>query len=103
MSADERASLSRREIRMTKPLDLKPHPDVVFRRLGERTVLVHLRTNTIFELNPTGTRVWELIQEGLNSSTLLERLSREYDVDRRSLETDVEDLLSSLSAAGLIS
>ena len=43
-----------------------PNPDVVSRRLGDDTVLVHLKTNRIFALNPTGARFWELLLEGMN-------------------------------------
>ena len=44
---------------------LRPSEHVVSSRLGDVGLLVHLKTNQIFELNTTGLRVWELIGEGL--------------------------------------
>ena len=46
------------------------HPDVVFRRLGEQMVLVHLSTNQVFELNTTGATI-EVTQESV-VATLME-------------------------------
>ena len=43
---------------------LRHSEHVVSSRLGDAGVLVHLRTNQIFELNATGVRIWELIGEG---------------------------------------
>ena len=40
-------------------------PEVISKRLGETSVLVDVRTTRIFELNRTGTRVWELLPEGV--------------------------------------
>jgi len=40
---------------------LKPAPEVLARRLPGGAVLVHMRTNRIFELNETGARIWELL------------------------------------------
>jgi PqqD family protein of HPr-rel-A system len=79
------------------------NPDVEFRRLGERMVLVHLASNQVFELNNTGARVWELLQAGADTEEILERLSEEFEVDPKQLRRDVIDLLEELKTAGLIS
>ena len=79
-----------------------PDPDVVFKRLDDRMVLVHLKSNQIFELNSTGARVWELLQEGVSSDTLLNRLKAEFEIDPATLRTEIESLLSELTSEGLI-
>src|SRR5215207_8182687 len=43
---------------------LRLDPNVVAQRIGDDVVLVHLRTNRIFELNATGGRVWALLAAG---------------------------------------
>ncbi len=79
-----------------------PNPDVVFKRLDDRMVLVHLGTNQIFELNDTGARVWELLQEGITGDALLDRLAAEFDVDSKTLQDEINALLSDLHNEGLI-
>ncbi len=79
-----------------------PNPDVVFKRLENRMVLVHLATNRIFELNHTGARAWELLQEGATVNDLLERLADEFEVDESTLRTEVDALFSELVNEGLI-
>ena len=47
-------------------LVLRPNPEVIAKRLDQTTVLVDISTSRIFELNETGTRIWELLGQGLN-------------------------------------
>jgi hypothetical protein len=82
---------------------LKLNPDVEFRRLGERMVLVHLSSNQVFELNSTGARVWELLEEGVGKEQLLKILTDEFEVGPEQLRQDVDDLIRDLKSAGLIS
>lgn len=77
------------------------NPDVVFKRLEDRMVLVHLTTNQIFELNSTGARVWELLQDGITGDALFDRLNAEFEVDSETVRREVETLLSELITAGL--
>jgi len=79
-----------------------PNPDVVFKRLEDRMVLVHLGTNQIFELNDTGARVWELLQEGIRVDALVDHLTGEFEVDPSSLRTEIEALLSDFLSEGLV-
>jgi hypothetical protein len=65
-------------------------------------VLIHLRTNQIYELNAQGARVWQLIQDGLDRQAIVEALGREFEADPGRLEADVDVLLSRLADAGLV-
>jgi hypothetical protein len=66
-------------------------------------VLVNLRTNRIFELNRTGARLWELLEEAPSESQIVERLLAEFEVPQEQLEGEVRALLDSLLDEGLIS
>ena len=79
-----------------------PNPDVVFKRLEDRMVLVHLATNQIFELNSTGARVWELLREGISGDTLVDRMVAEFEVDASTLRTEIEALISELADQNLV-
>lgn len=81
---------------------LRPQPDVVSRRLDDRTVLVNLRTNRIFELNRTGARFWELLGEGSSEAQIVEGLIAEFEVPKEEVEREVRGLIDSLLDEGLI-
>jgi hypothetical protein len=98
-SADDRTQ-GRLPIAMKDAYTL--NPDVVFKRLEDRMVLVHLATNRIFELNHTGARVWELLQEGITGDDLIDHLKAEFEVDPSTLRTEIEALISELANEGLI-
>ncbi len=60
---------------------VRPVPGVSARRLNTTGVLVHLRTNNIFELNDTGMRVWELLASHTTVDAIPGILAEEFDVD----------------------
>ena len=78
------------------------HPEVVARRLGDSLVLVNLTSNHIYELNATGARTVELIQNGAGRDELVAQLSSEFDSDRSAIAGDVDRLVGELEQAGLI-
>lgn len=79
-----------------------PSPDVVSRRLGDEIVLVHLKTNRIFSLSPTGARLWELLSAGSNRREIEDRLHEEYDVSRDAVSAEIDSLVSMLEAEALV-
>ena len=81
---------------------IRQNPQVVSSRIGDAGVLVHLETNRIFELNPTGVRIWELAAEGRTIGEIEETLLREFDVTPERARTELAQLVSALSREGLI-
>lgn len=77
-------------------------PDVVTRRLGDRLVVVCLRTNRIFELNFTGARIWELVGEGRDEDDIVAVLVKEFHVTPEIAAREIGDLKRRLLDAGLI-
>ena len=84
-------------------MQLRPHPDVVWRRLDEEVVLVHLKTNRIYSLNPTAARFWELLSEGLDRQSLELVMLKELDVTEIQLRDELDSLIAELSREGLVS
>jgi hypothetical protein len=76
--------------------------DVVSSRMGDTGVLVHLRTNRIFEVNATGLRIWELAAEGRTLLDIKERLQREFEVEPERLEMELMALVAELSREGML-
>jgi hypothetical protein len=82
---------------------LRPNPDVIAKRLDQTSVLVHIPTNRIFELNETGSRVWEMIGESLNADQIVRRLADEFEVEEAQAADEVTELLTRLRDEGLLS
>jgi hypothetical protein len=61
-----------------------------------------LETNQIYDLNQTGYRVWQLIQQGLDYPVLLDQIAREFEVDPSRLAKEVDALIAHLSAERLL-
>ncbi len=74
----------------------------MFRRLGDRMVLIHLHTNEIFDLNETSARLWELLAGGGDVSAVETQLGEEFDVDADQLHREVTATLSTLAQNDLI-
>jgi hypothetical protein len=80
-----------------------PSPDVLFQNLGGEAVLLDLKTETYFGLNPVGTRMWELITGGdTRLGDAVDTLLGEFDVERERLQADLLRLAGELAAAGLV-
>ena len=81
---------------------IRQSAQVVSSQLGDAGVLVHLRTNRIFEVNATGLRIWELAGQGRTLGEIEDTLCGEFDVDPARLRTELLDLVSDLSREGLL-
>jgi hypothetical protein len=83
-------------------LVLHQNPDVIAKRLDQATVLVDISTSRIFELNETGTRVWELLGQGLNVEQIVQHLVSEFEVEDSQAAEELKTLLSQLRDQGLV-
>lgn len=81
---------------------LRPAPRVLHRRVGADSVLLDVASGRYFELNPTGTRVWELLAQGPTRTELVAVLEAEFEADAGELAADLESLLGELLDRGLL-
>ena len=77
-------------------------PDVIAQSLGDETILVHLDTNLMFDLNRTASRLWELAQCRLTREQIEAKLIAEFAVDAPELTREVDQLLRALHDRKLI-
>ncbi len=75
---------------------------MVGQRLDDVLVVVHLETNRIHELNRTGARFWELLQDEPDIEQIEERLVEEFDVSRAELRAEIDRLIAELEAERLV-
>ena len=78
-----------------------PHT-ILFQELAGEAVLLNLETGTYFGLDPVGTRIWQLLQQNGQLQHILSCLLSEFDTDRKRLRADLLQLVSTLSAQGLL-
>ncbi len=59
-------------------------------------------TGETFTLNAIGREIFKLLQSGDNLQAVQEKISEEYDVDRATLERDLDDFVSQLKLFKLV-
>ena len=75
---------------------------VLFRQLGEESILLNLNSETYFGLDEVGTRIWDLVTSGLTIQEAYEVLLNEYEVPPETLSKDIAALLEELLMKGLL-
>ncbi len=77
-------------------------PDVIWRKMGEETVLLNSRSENYYSLNEVGTRVWELIDGQATVREIASRIAEQYDAPVEEIEKDVVALLQELREQELV-
>lgn len=81
---------------------LRPAGHVVGRRLEDTFFLLNLESNSVFELNATGTEIWLWLEERGTLAGCLEHLQAKFDVSSEEIRTHVEPLVVELLREGLL-
>jgi hypothetical protein len=76
--------------------------DVVVQVIGGDALILNLRDENVFSLNPTGARIAELIEKDMSLDAVIDTLSLEYGVERREVAEDVNELVQALMSKGLV-
>ncbi|MDD5034414.1 MAG: PqqD family protein [Methylococcaceae bacterium] len=76
--------------------------EVVYEKIGDEAVLLHLETGTYFGLNPVGSRMWELLTASGDPQVVLDHIQEEYDVEDEVLRRDLDQLINELMSKKLI-
>ena len=77
-------------------------PDVMFRTVGDESVLLHLKSETYLGLDSVGTRMWTLLTASESIQSAYEALLGEYEVDGQQLRRDLEGFVGKLVEHDLI-
>ena len=75
---------------------------VLSQQVSGETVLLDLASEQYFGLNEVGSRFWELLAEGMVFDAIIQTMTAEFDVSPKQIAQDLEELLATLSAAGLV-
>ena len=74
---------------------------MIERKVAGETVLVPigatvLENNGLFMMTETGSFIWDILPECENEEEIVERILKEYDAPRKTVENDVKKFLESL-------
>ena len=77
------------------------------RRIAGETIIVPIENDvgdlcSIFTLNPTGTKIWEMLGAAASEDSILQSICGEFEVTPREAENDLNGFLDSLRDAGLL-
>jgi hypothetical protein len=86
------------------PLDVAYRfgPDIAWRRIGDESVVLNLKSSAYYTLNETAALLWETLGEGLPPHKAVERLCAEFDAEPAAVSRDVEAALAELLNERLI-
>jgi hypothetical protein len=80
----------------------QPDRDVIYQKLGDDILLLHVRTNRFYELNNTAARVWELISTGSDLEHTVVQLASEFNAEAAVLMPAVEAVITSMTRENLL-
>jgi len=76
--------------------------DTLINVIEGESVLLNLKSENYFGLDPVGTRMWTLLTTSDSIQSAYEALLDEYDVGADKLRQDMQDLIEKLVANGLV-
>ena len=76
--------------------------DTLINVIGEEAVLLNLKSEQYFGLDPIGTRMWQVLTASKSIQSAFDTLLAEYEVTTDVLRRDLTDLLEKLLAHGLV-
>jgi hypothetical protein len=86
---------------MTEQLRLR-NQALEWREIESEVVAVDTRKSVYMAVNHTGAVLWPALAEGATRDELVEKLTREYEVDRNSAEADVDAFIGLLEENDLL-
>lgn len=76
--------------------------DTLINHIEGESVLLNLKSENYFGLDPVGTRMWTLLATSDSIQSAYEALLDEYDVGADKLRMDMQELIEKLIANGLM-
>jgi hypothetical protein len=82
--------------------NLRPVSNVRFRRVDAEAILLNLDTMLYYHLDEVGAFIWERIEAGETPDRIAESIAETFAVDAATARRDLDPLVESLVAAGLL-
>lgn len=76
--------------------------DQVSTELQGEVVILNVKEGKYYNLNPVGSRIWQMIEQPASAETIVNAILEEYNVERQRCEEDVCKILLAMQASGLV-
>jgi hypothetical protein len=76
--------------------------DLICREVDGKLVGLDLRTSRYFSLNPSGTLLWRLLEQGTQPASLADALVTEHQIDPETAAADVQAFVDALYEQDLL-
>lgn len=81
----------------------KVNEGIIYRKVSEETIMAFNPENgDMYELNDVSEEIISMLSKGMSGVTILEELSKNYDVDEQTIIDDVAPLLDRLVELGIL-
>jgi hypothetical protein len=77
-------------------------PKVTSEIIDGEAIMINLESGNYYNLNPTGTDIWDGVEKGLTLSEIITRLARRYDGELPTMENSAARLVEQLKEEDLI-
>lgn len=86
---------------------MKINGEFILRQIADETILVPvgqtaLKFNGLITLTPVSSFIWSCLEQDMSREQILEKLLQEYDVDRETAKTDLDEFLTGLRQWNLL-
>jgi hypothetical protein len=83
------------------------NPDIVYREIAGEYILVPIHhkageADSIYVLNETGTRIWELVDGKRTLADIIALITAEFDVDEKTLADDLLEYVGEMVTSGTL-
>jgi Coenzyme PQQ synthesis protein D (PqqD) len=69
---------------------------------NEGALIRDTKRGSSFSLNPIGARIWQLLQKGVPTEQIIDRISADFQAPRETVENDVQEFIQNLENQKLI-
>jgi len=69
---------------------------------ADGAIVLHLGRGTMFRLNPIGSKILDLLEQGVSPARVAEQLSEQFDVPIEVVQNDLRHFMQSLQIHGVI-
>jgi len=83
------------------------NPDIVYREIAGEFILVPIHhkageADSIYVLNETGTRIWELADGKRTLADIIRMITEEFDVDDKTIADDLVEYVGEMVTSGTL-
>ncbi|MFZ0659255.1 MAG: PqqD family peptide modification chaperone [Candidatus Binataceae bacterium] len=77
-------------------------PAIAWRRIGDETLVIDLRSGSSYRLDETGGKIWKMLAKGNGPAAIARALAAEYAIAATTVRDDIDLMLRDLARSGLI-